>query len=172
MSNVVKVVITGPFNTGKTTLIKTVSEGRVLSTEVSLREPVGDKKTTTVAFDFGKVKIRNKDVYLIGSPGQRRFSFMLDVLKEGAKALIFLIDEKYIKDPEGIRDEYRRLKKYGKPIIIGVNKREKEKKEDIDNIISLVPKDSPVFVFSAKDRSSSLELISYTLNVIEKLRNE
>lgn len=37
--DVIKILVTGPFNTGKTTLVKTVSNGRFLGTEVPLTFP-------------------------------------------------------------------------------------------------------------------------------------
>jgi len=167
--NTVKILVTGPFNTGKTTLVRTVSEGKFLSTEVPLTLSK-EKNTTTVAFDFTKVRIKGKEIFLLGSPGQSRFSFMLDVLSQGVKAFIFLIDDKYIEDPQKIRKKLDELKRYGKPIVIGINMRGNKglKKKISSDFI----KDSPVVIFSAKDRFSSLKLISYTIDLIEKTKEK
>ena len=60
----VKVVVTGPFNAGKTTFIKSVSEITVLSTERKVSEASGDGgDETTVAMDFGRITISD-DVVL------------------------------------------------------------------------------------------------------------
>ena len=54
----VKMVITGPFSSGKTEFIGTISEIDVVSTErkiTSAAELVKD--TTTVAMDFGRITV-------------------------------------------------------------------------------------------------------------------
>ena len=67
----VKVVITGPFNAGKTTFIKTVSEITVLSTERQVSDVSNEGSgETTVAMDFGRISISDEVVlYLFGTPG-------------------------------------------------------------------------------------------------------
>src|SRR5659263_618034 len=95
----VKVVITGPFNAGKTTLIKTVisltvlmSEITVLSTERQVSETASEGRgETTVAMDFGRITISDDVVlYLFGTPGQSRFSFMWETLSEGMRGFVLL----------------------------------------------------------------------------------
>ncbi|MEI7815435.1 MAG: ATP/GTP-binding protein [Coriobacteriia bacterium] len=90
----VKIVITGPFNAGKTSFIKAVSEITVLSTErqVSGSSGEGDGETT-VAMDFGRITVSDDVVlYLFGTPGQARFSFMWETLSEGMLGFVFLVD--------------------------------------------------------------------------------
>ena len=81
----VKIVITGPFNAGKTSLIKAVSEITVLSTERQVSDSSGEGDgETTVAMDFGRITVSDDVVlYLFGTPGQARFSFMWETLSEG-----------------------------------------------------------------------------------------
>ena len=90
----VKVVITGPFNAGKTTFIKSVSEIAVLSTERQLSVASGEGAgETTVAMDFGRITISDDVVlYLFGTPGQQRFSFMWETLSEGMLGFVFVVD--------------------------------------------------------------------------------
>lgn len=90
----VKVVVTGPFNAGKTTFIKSVSEITVLSTERQVSS-VSDEGSgeTTVAMDFGRITVSDDVVlYLFGTPGQSRFSFMWETLSEGMLGFIVLVD--------------------------------------------------------------------------------
>src|ERR1700754_3660522 len=85
-----KVLITGGFGAGKTTLVGAVSEIRPLQTEEGLTDAgvgtdvldgVEDKRTTTVAMDFGRITINDDlQVYLFGTPGQGRFWFLWDEL--------------------------------------------------------------------------------------------
>lgn len=90
----VKVVITGPFNAGKTTFIKAVSEITVLSTERQISNTSAEGSgETTVAMDFGRITISDDVVlYLFGTPGQERFSFMWETLSEGMLGFVLLVD--------------------------------------------------------------------------------
>lgn len=89
-----KVVVTGPYGAGKTTLIKTMSEIAVLSTERRVSENGAQSKpSTTVAMDFGRITIdTDLQLYLFGTPGQRRFDFMWEILAEGMLGFIVLVD--------------------------------------------------------------------------------
>jgi uncharacterized protein len=93
-SRSVKVVVTGPFGAGKTTLIKTISEITVLSTERKVTDDTKALKTqTTVAMDFGRLTVdRDLALYLFGTPGQKRFDFMWEILAEGMLGFIVLVD--------------------------------------------------------------------------------
>ena len=73
-----KMVVTGPFNAGKTEFIQSVSEIDVVSTERKISSEIERiKETTTVAMDFGRITVDNEMVlYLFGTPGQKRFDFM------------------------------------------------------------------------------------------------
>jgi len=82
----VKMVVTGPFSSGKTQFIQTVSEIDVVATERKISsESERIKETTTVAMDFGRITVDDDLVlYLFGTPGQKRFDFMWEILSEGS----------------------------------------------------------------------------------------
>ena len=87
----VKMVVTGPFNAGKTQFIQSVSEIDVVSTErkISSTTEKSVKGTTTVAMDFGRITVDEDLVlYLFGTPGQKRFDFMWEILSEGMLGFI------------------------------------------------------------------------------------
>src|SRR6187401_3802850 len=90
----VKIVVTGPFAAGKTTLIRTISEITVLSTEKDITDATRSRKAeTTVAMDFGRITIdRDLVLYLFGTPGQERFDFMWEILSEGMLGFIVMVD--------------------------------------------------------------------------------
>lgn len=88
-----KVVVTGPFNSGKSTFVRTISEIDVVSTERKVTtEDAGIKSETTVAMDYGKVKLDDDIIHLNGAPGQTRFSFMWEILAKEMQAFLVLVD--------------------------------------------------------------------------------
>ena len=90
----VKMVVTGPFNAGKTQFIRAISEIDVVSTERRITsEAEKVKESTTVAMDFGRITVDQELIlYLFGTPGQKRFDFMWEILAEGMLGFIVLID--------------------------------------------------------------------------------
>ena len=117
----VKVVVTGPFAAGKTTLIRTISEITVLSTERGITDSTRKRKAeTTVAMDFGRITIdRDLVLYLFGTPGQDRFGFMWDDLVVGALGAVVLVDLRRIDDCFPAIDFFESR---GVPFIVAINR--------------------------------------------------
>ena len=108
----VKIVVTGPFNAGKTELIRSVSEIEVVSTEKKVTsESEKIKNSTTVAMDFGRITVDNDLVlFLFGTPGQKRFDFMWEILSEGMLGFIVLVDStrpETFREARGILETFR-----------------------------------------------------------------
>ncbi|NTW01243.1 MAG: GTP-binding protein [Oscillochloris sp.] len=90
-----KIVITGAYAAGKTSFIRTISDGETLTTDyqVSLDEELALKSETTVALDFGTIAISDDvTLFLFGTPGQDRFDFMWEILSEGCLGYVVLVD--------------------------------------------------------------------------------
>ena len=121
----VKVVVTGPFNAGKTTFIKSVSEITVLSTERQISATAGEGDgETTVAMDFGRITVSDDVVlYLFGTPGQARFSFMWETLSEGMLGFVLLVDADSPKSYEDARQMIQFFTEMSDvPFIVAANK--------------------------------------------------
>jgi signal recognition particle receptor subunit beta len=85
--------VTGPFNSGKTTFISTISDIAVVTTEKKITtEDRGIKNETTVAMDYGRVDLNGTVLHLSGTPGQTRFNFMWEILAREMNAFILLVD--------------------------------------------------------------------------------
>ena len=93
MANAYKIIVTGPFNSGKTTFVSTISDIAVVTTEKKITtEDRGIKNETTVAMDYGRVEIDGKVLHLSGTPGQTRFDFMWEILAKEMNAFVVLVD--------------------------------------------------------------------------------
>ena len=89
-----KVVITGPFSAGKTTMIETISEVAIVGTDRDITDETRSVKTrTTVAMDFGRITFADQlSLFLFGTPGQRRFEVMWEILSDGMLGFILLVN--------------------------------------------------------------------------------
>src|SRR5712692_97129 len=123
----VKMVVTGPFNSGKTQFIQSVSEIDVVSTERKITsEAERVKENTTVAMDFGRITVDDDLVlYLFGTPGQRRFDFMWEILAEGMLGFVVMVDS---TKPETFREAKSILETFRAyaptPYVVAANKQD------------------------------------------------
>ena len=133
----VKMVVTGPFNSGKTQFIKSVSEIDVVSTERKITADVERvKNATTVAMDFGRITVDdNLVLYLFGTPGQRRFDFMWEILSEGMLGFIVMVDS---TRPETFREARNILETFRAyaptPYVVAANKQDMAEAWDVEDI--------------------------------------
>lgn len=152
-----KVLVTGPFDAGKTTFIRTISEITVLSTE----RPVsggGRDHTTTVAMDFGRITVGGElALYLFGTPGQERFEFMWDILAEGMLGFVFMFDASRadaVEEARRIQAAFADLADV--PQVIAVNKAGTgdQAERQLAEVRALldVPPHVPVLACDARDR--------------------
>ncbi|NPA92987.1 MAG: ATP/GTP-binding protein [Chloroflexi bacterium] len=172
----VKIVVTGPFNAGKTAFIQTVSEIDVVATERKITsEAEKVKDTTTVAMDFGRITVDEDLVlYLFGTPGQRRFDFMWEILSEGMLGFIVLVDS---TRPETFREARSILETFRAyaptPYVVAANKQDLPEAWDLDDMrIALrLPPEVPLLPCVATDKESVknvlLELLYRILEEIE-----
>ena len=163
-----KILIAGGFGAGKTTLVSAISEVRPLLTEEPLstasvgRDSLAglpNKKTTTVALDFGRITISESLVlYLFGVPGQERFWFMWDELAYGALGAVVLGDVRRLDDcfPSVNYFETREL-----PFIVAVNCFDDAPRYDLAEIrLALdLDDDVPLVLCDARDQSSVKETL-------------
>jgi len=143
----VKIVVTGPFSAGKTEFIRTVSEIDVVSTERKITaEAEKVKQTTTVAMDFGRITVDDDLVlYLFGTPGQKRFDFMWEILSEGMLGFIVVVDSNRPETFREARSILQTFKAYAPtPYVVAANKQDSPDAWDIEDMRVALRLDSHV----------------------------
>ncbi len=107
-----KILVTGPFNAGKSSVIHSLSD-----TAVSV-ERVG----TTIALDHGHVDYKGFSVDLFGTPGQERFDPILELLGGEALGVIAVVDSTNPDSFPRVKEMLTKTKSAGLPCIIAANK--------------------------------------------------
>ncbi|MCU1624039.1 MAG: small GTP-binding protein [Frankiales bacterium] len=171
----VKIVVTGPFSAGKTTLIRTISEITVLSTEKDITDSTRSRKAeTTVAMDFGRITIdRDLVLYLFGTPGQDRFDFMWEILGEGMLGYILLVDaerQDSLDEAVGILAAFRKMARV--PFVVALNRSEGVSPDEETRVRDALALDEDVAVVpcDATDRESvKAVLLALLYSVVDSL---
>ncbi len=141
----VKIVVTGPFSAGKTEFIGTVSEIDVVNTERKISTTAEKiKDTTTVAMDFGRITVDDDLVlYLFGTPGQKRFDFMWEILSEGMLGFIVMVDSTRPETFREARSILETFRAYAQtPYVVAANKQDEKdawEMEDLRIALRLAP---------------------------------
>ncbi len=173
-----KIVITGPFSSGKTELIQSVSEIDVVSTDRKItRDAERIKSQTTVAMDFGRITIDEELIlYLFGTPGQKRFDFMWEILSEGMLGFIVMVDS---TRPETFREARRILDTFRSyspvPYIVAANKQDLEDAwppEDLRIVLRVEPEVKVVPCVATDKESVKQVLLELLYSILEVMDQE
>lgn len=171
--DVLKLVISGDVNSGKTTFITAISEIEPITTDEEATDEVRNlKEKTTVAMDFGQLTIDEDLVlHIYGTPGQDRFDFMWDLLSENAFGVIFLADS---TSPESIKKSAKIIDYFVNnlgqeiPYLIGITKLDLPNALPIGEVVDMIGKEYieylPVNATKINDvKAATITLISNAL---------
>lgn len=167
-----KVVVTGPFNVGKTEFIRSISDIEIVTTERRISDPqIANtvKEETTVAMDYGQKRIGESMFHLYGTPGQARFEFMWKILAKEMDAFLLLVDSTDKGSLMEVMQIIRLFRKYAKvPYVIVANKQDGESAltpQQIGKSLA-VSKEIPIVPCVARDSASVLDVLKQVQAVL------
>ena len=160
---ILKVVVFGALNAGKTTFVEKLSGQNLLLK--------GDFESITTSFDFVQIEQQGFMIHLFASPGHRRFSFMWNTLAMGMDGAILLIDSTVGITPVD-HELIKFITGYNVPYIIAANKNDiceiegSQIREELD-----IPDDIPVVNTSALENQDLENIMGSLIGNIEKKLN-
>ncbi|MFI6661268.1 GTP-binding protein [Streptomyces sp. NPDC050523] len=175
----VKVVVSGGLGVGKSTFIKAISEIEPLDTEAAITQVsvgvdsldgVESKTTTTVALDFGRITLDPSiALYLFGTPGQRRYSFMWEELAEGALGTVVLADTRRIGECFPALDYFEDR---GVPFVLAVNRFDGAERVGLKQVREVLGlrREVPVLECDARERDSVRDVLGALMDRVMGVR--
>ena len=116
-----KILVTGPFNAGKSTFVQSLS-----TRSVSV-----DRMGTTVALDIGHIDHKGFSADIFGTPGQERFDPILKLLGGEAMGVFLVIDSLKPNEFDRAKKMLEVTNTCGLPCVVVANK------QDLPNALSI-----------------------------------
>ena len=156
-----KIVVTGPFNAGKSTFV------HALSTRAVSVDRIG----TTVALDHGHVDYKGFSADIFGTPGQERFDPIIKMLSGEAMGIFLVVDSTNTKDFVRAKQMLEITKAYGLPLVVIANKQDQSnalKPEEIRSHFN-IPENVPILPAVAGKGEGVFEAFETLVNKITEV---
>ncbi len=171
--SVYKIVVTGPFNSGKTEFVRTGSDIPAVETEKRITtEDRGIKAETTVAMDFGRIELNGDTVHLYGTPGQTRFNFMWEILAKEMNGFIVLVDA---TDPPSFPEAAELIQQFSSfvdvPHVVVANKVDLEGAASIEQVRrgTRASADVPVLECVSVEKDSVRDVVMHMIHMLQQV---
>jgi len=153
-----KILVTGPFHAGKTTLDHTLST-RAVSVQ---------RMGTTVAMDFGHVEHRGFTLDLFGSVGQPRFDPILERLGGESLGAILVVDSTKPEEFPRAKEMMQKAGVYGLPYVVAANKQDLPDALSIEEVRQRMNVSGEIAIVGTvgKDKASVLKALDILLDKI------
>ena len=169
-----KIIFTGPMGAGKTTAITAISDIPPAKTEELNHDThVHDKVSTTVALDYGQITLDDGNIVkLFGTPGQERFSFMWEILCDGAMGVILLLDASRPKAMDELLTFTKAFKGFAPdlPFVVGIGCHDGSDVESLDpfnEALSALGIIAPVYSVDVRKKDDVLILVDTLVCLLE-----
>lgn len=116
-----KILITGPFSSGKSTFVQSISK-RAVSVDRKMAAPLSEEKVkTTIALDYGHIEKKGIAADIFGTPGQERFDAVLPQLSGSAMGVLLIVDSTKPETFGRAAEMLSLTKKEGLPFVVVAN---------------------------------------------------
>lgn len=166
-----KLVVIGNVGAGKSTIIKTLSEIEPVDTDVKSSVDIG-KELTTVGIDYGRITLaEDLAIGIYGVPGQKRYSFVWDMVKEKMWACVLLLRSDELPSEDEVLEliNYFIDDKNETPLVVGVTHTDKQSfdPQNLQKLLSSNGFSSPIFSIDPRQKEHSLLLLHTVASIRE-----
>ncbi len=153
-----KILVTGPYHAGKTTVVHALSV-RAVSVE---------RESTTIALDFGHLEYKGFSADLFGTIGQQRFDPVLELLGGESVGVILVVDSTQPESFPRALEMLRKARVYGLPLVVFANKQDLPGALCVEEIREKMrlPRDVPIIGTIATEKNGVFEGLEMLLKQI------
>ena len=162
-----KIIVHGPFASGKTTFIRAISERPVISVTIPINH-----KNDLVSMDYGFIAVDNDiSIVLLGTHSARPFQLNWRVAEKFVIGYIIMVDSAYpgtFREAKSILEVFRAFSR--EPYVVVANKQDKDGAWPLDDLrLALdIPPEIPVVPCVATDKESVKRVLVALLNEVLK----
>ena len=158
-----KILVTGPYNAGKTSFVKLISDK-----SVSVDRKAFEKYATTIAMDIGHIDRKGFVADIFGTPGQERFDLILDVLARESVGAFIVVDSSEPQTFARAKEMINKTQAEDIPKIIVANKKDLTNALSPDEIRKAMrlDKNIPIIPVIVKENKGAEEALDALLKLL------